>query len=110
MKNKGSVDSLILIVCLPCVAFVLVITLLGIIKPVLATLGSSVYHASDSSPYQRLPLKPTPTSTSQKPKKSSIALPQSPLRATEPLGETVLLVVRSHQRSGRNAAYSVRVE
>jgi hypothetical protein len=58
MKNKGS-DALVLIVCLPCIAFILVMTLLGIIKPVMAMLADSVYHTSNSIPFQSLPLKPS---------------------------------------------------
>ncbi len=58
MKNKGH-DALFLIACLPCVAFLLAITLLGIIKPIMQTLGSSLYHVNDA-PFQRFPLKPTP--------------------------------------------------
>lgn len=53
-KNK-SYDAPLLIIALPCIAFILAITLLGIVKPIMEGLGSSIYHTENQA---TLPLVP----------------------------------------------------
>ena len=56
-KNKGS-DALLLIVALPCITFILAITLLGIAKPIMEGLGSSIYHTAPQVTFPLVPPKP----------------------------------------------------
>jgi len=56
-KNKGY-DTLLLIIALPCIAFVLAITLLGIAKPIMEGLGRSIYPPSHQVIFPLVPHVP----------------------------------------------------
>ena len=58
-KNKGY-DALLLILALPCITFVLAITLLGIAKPIMEGLGSSIYHPDHQITFPLVPHLPIP--------------------------------------------------
>lgn len=56
-KNEGH-DALLLIIVLPCITFVLAITLLGIAKPIMEELGSSIYHPGHRVTFPLVPHPP----------------------------------------------------
>lgn len=56
-KNK-SYDSLLLIIALPCMTFILAITLLGIAKPIMQGLGSSIYYPNRPAIFPLVPHPP----------------------------------------------------
>jgi hypothetical protein len=58
-KNKGY-DALLLIILLPCITFILAITLLGIVKPIMEGLGSSIYHRNHQITFPLVPHAPIP--------------------------------------------------
>ncbi|HWS84639.1 MAG TPA: hypothetical protein VN207_10310 [Ktedonobacteraceae bacterium] len=58
-KNKGY-DALLLIILLPCITFILAITLLGIVKPIMEGLGSSIYHRDHQITFPLVPRAPIP--------------------------------------------------
>jgi len=55
-KNK-SYDAPLLIIALPCITFILAITLLGIVKPIMEGLGSSIYHTENQATFPLVPPK-----------------------------------------------------
>jgi len=56
-KNK-SYDAPLLIIALPCITFILAITLLGIVKPIMEGLGNSIYHTENQVTFPLVPPKP----------------------------------------------------
>jgi hypothetical protein len=61
-------DALLFIILLPCMTFILAITLLGIAKPIMEGLGSAIYHTNHQVAFPLVPhppiLTPSQRSTS----------------------------------------------
>ncbi|HEY4034023.1 MAG TPA: hypothetical protein VGL94_08695 [Ktedonobacteraceae bacterium] len=72
-KNKGY-DALLLILALPCITFVLAITLLGIAKPIMEGLGSLIYHPDHHITFPLVPHLPISHQTSSLISKNVLAL------------------------------------